>query len=199
MAAEDEDNEDCHTGWAFNNQEILIDICNTNHAFNQSKNTVLLTDVDVLCDNQSTSDIIKNKAFLNNIRECKWTLVLPTQSGIFCINKIADLPGVGTVWYYPEGAANILSWHRLVVNSGWSIQQDSDIYHQTGNTDDRLIRCVTSEGVKCEFRPTQEGLHVMDCKSYLRNGNNCIFCKTITDKGTNNGQKWEFAIKQKGT
>ena len=97
------------------------------------------------------------------------------------------MPGVGTVWYYPEGAANILSGHRLVVNSGWSVKQDSDRYHQTGNTDDLSIRCVTKEGVRCKFKPTVDGLHVMDCEKLLKKGKH-IFGQTITDNGTMHGE-----------
>ena len=46
-------------------------------------------------------------------------LVLRTQAGEYRIDQIAELPGVGTVWFYPKGVANILSQYRMVVNSGY--------------------------------------------------------------------------------
>ena len=193
LAAEESEDDQC-PGYTFNTREITIDLRNTNHAFNQAAfnkanggRSTTLTKYQLLNDNQSTSDIIVWEGFVINIRECTWTLVLRTQSGVCKINQIADMPGVGTVWYYPEGAANILSGHRLVVNSGWSVKQDSDRYHQTGNTDDLSIRCVTNEGVKCEFKPTADGLHVMDCESLLKTRGKNIFGSIITDNGTMNG------------
>ena len=98
----------------------------TNHAFNQAKETTALGSYDFLIDNQSTSNIVVKKEFMTNIRLCKWTLVLRTQAGVCRINQIADLPGVGTVWYYPDGVANILSQHKLVVDSNWKINYSTD-------------------------------------------------------------------------
>ena len=193
--SDSENDDDNHVSWAFNTTRIIsIDLRNTNHVFNQAAfnqagaaKITTLTRYQILNDNQSTSDIIVYKGFVINIRRSRWTLVLRTQSGICKIDHIADMPGVGTVWYYPEGAANILSGHRLVVNSGWSVKQDSDRYHQTGNTDDLSIRCVTKEGVQCEFKPTVDGLHVMDCEQLLKKGKH-IFGRTITDNGTMHGE-----------
>ena len=192
VASEEAEDDARHPGYAFNSMVISVDLRNTNHAFNQAafnqagSVSTVLTKYQILNDNQSTSDIIVYEGFVINIRECRWTLVLRTQSGECRINQIADMPGVGTVWYYPEGAANILSGHRLVVNSGWSVRQDSDKYHRTGNPDDLSIRCVTKEGVRCEFKPTADGLHVMDCESLLKKGKH-VFGRNITDNGTRNG------------
>lgn len=101
------DNEGyCHTTYAFYQNEIQVDItaC-VDHAYNQSH--LRLDRFDVLCDNQSTSHVIVEQLFVRNVRTCKWTLVLKTQAGVCRIDQIADLPGVGTVWFYPEGVANI--------------------------------------------------------------------------------------------
>ena len=168
VASEDNEDDARHPGYAFNSMVISVDLQNTNHAFNQASFnqagsvSTILTKYQILNDNQSTSDIIVYAGFVINIRKCCWTLVLRTQLGECRINQIADMPGAGTVWYYLDGAANILSGHRLVVNSGWSVKQDSDEYHQTGNPEDLSIRCVMKEGVRCEFKPTADGLHVMD-------------------------------------
>ena len=53
----------------------------------------------VLLDSQSTCDVVANKAFLTNIRQCRWTLRLQTQTGEFRITQIGDMKGVGTVWF----------------------------------------------------------------------------------------------------
>ena len=105
------------SAYGFTSQGVIeIDVRSTNHAFNQA--TSSLGRYDVLNDNQSTSNIIVEKDFVRNIRDCKWTLVLRTQAGECRINQIAYLPGVGTVWFYPKGVANILSQNKLVIDSG---------------------------------------------------------------------------------
>ena len=67
----------------------------------------------VLLDNQSTVHIFWNTMFLVNI--CKTTncLELLTNTGSTVINKIGDLPGVGTVWVHRKGIVNILSFHGV--------------------------------------------------------------------------------------
>ena len=40
---------------------------------------------------------------------------------------IADMNGVGVVWFYPEGVANVLSQYRMAVFSRWEIKYDTDI------------------------------------------------------------------------
>ena len=109
--------------------------------------------------------MIINEAMVINIRDCVMILVLRTQLGSCRITQIADLPGVGTVWYYPEGATNILSQYRMVVNSGWDVQYNSKIYQRSRDINDLAYKVETSEGIKFEFIPTKIGLHVLDCSS----------------------------------
>lgn len=98
---------------------IHVDLQKTNYVFNQS--TVRSNKFEVLCDNQSTSNVFVTKEFLLNIWPCIWTLCLCTQTGRCKINLIGDLPGVGMVWYYPGGVANILSFFKLAVDSNWDL------------------------------------------------------------------------------
>ena len=56
---------------------------------------------EVLLDSCSTCNIFVDKEFLRNIRKSSWTLILKTQAGECNLNMVGDLPGVGTVWYYP--------------------------------------------------------------------------------------------------
>ena len=67
----------------------------------------------ILLDSQSTVDMFKNKKLLRNIHDAKKALSLHYNSGIAMVNKIGDLPGYGTVWFYEDGIANILSLNNV--------------------------------------------------------------------------------------
>jgi len=67
----------------------------------------------ILLDSQSTVDVFKNKKLLKNIRDAIKALSLHCNSGIAMVNKIGDLPGYGTVWFYEDGIANILSLNNV--------------------------------------------------------------------------------------
>jgi hypothetical protein len=180
--------EEEHDGQAYMQDTMFIDLRGKNHVFNQTGTHKSLNLFDVLCDSQSTCDVIVNGIFVINIRPSKMTLVLRTQAGECRINMIADLPGVGTVWYYPNGVANILSQHRLVVNSGWDIEYSSKKYRETNNTMDLKYDCITSEGIELSFPPNKDGLHILDCTKYFGVGKQgYVFGKNVIDNKTNNG------------
>ena len=86
------------------------------------------------------------------------------------INQIGDLPGVDTVWYYLDGVANILSHHKLIIDNKWSIDHISHKFEISGNIRDLSIDYVKSIGIKVCFFPITEGLHIMDCLEYLKEG-----------------------------
>ena len=183
------DNEGyCHTTYAFYQNEIQVDVTGlVDHACNQSHTR--LDRFDILCDNQSTSHVIVERSFVRNIRTCKWTLVLKTQAGVCRIDQIADLPGVGTVWFYPDGVANILSMNKLIMGSGWDIDFSTRGYRRTNDVRDLAYKCETSEGVKVEFIPTQQGLHIMNCSDYFGlDKSGCVFGTEVTDNGTGFGE-----------
>jgi hypothetical protein len=115
--------EDEHDGQGYLQDTMIIDLRGKNHIYNQTGSSHKSMKLfDLLLHSQSTCDVIVNGIFVTNIRKSKMTLVLRTQAGECRIDMIADLPGVGTVWYYPSGVANILSQHRMVVNSGWDVE-----------------------------------------------------------------------------
>ena len=100
------------------------------------------------------------------------------------------MPGVGTVWFYPKGVANILSLNRMIKKSGWDIDFSSRGWRTTNNAHDLAYRCETAEGVKVEFLPTEQGLHVMNCSEYFGVGKSgYIFGKYITDNSTKGGKE----------
>ena len=65
----DEDDHDgwCHTAYGFNIERSVIelDLRGTNYIYNQVSSR--LDRHEVLCDNQSTSDVFVKKSFLRNI------------------------------------------------------------------------------------------------------------------------------------
>ena len=72
----------------------------------------------------------------------------------------------------------------MVVCSGWSIYYNTDAFDKSDRLEDLSYRCVTSEGIEVHFRPTKQGLHVLDCTDAIRsNSNPCVFGKEITDNG----------------
>jgi len=67
----------------------------------------------ILLDSQSTVDVFSNKKLITNIRESKRVLTLHCNAGKVSVTQKGDLRGYGTVWYYPESIANILSLYNV--------------------------------------------------------------------------------------
>jgi hypothetical protein len=129
---EDELNsEDCEKAYGFlhstsTDMEVkkqIEDLRGKNHIFNQKGNGRLNL-FHILFDNQSTVNVFCNGAFLCNIRTSKKKLHLYTNAGMVIIDKVGDLPGVGAVWYHPEGIANVLSNARVLEN-GFEVDYSS--------------------------------------------------------------------------
>lgn len=92
------------------------------------------------------------------------------------------------MWYYPDGMANILLHYKLIFDSKWSVNHSSYKFKKSGDVRDLSIDCVTSEGIKVRFFPTAEGLHIMDCSEYLKEGKpTYVFGKKITDNIVDGG------------
>jgi hypothetical protein len=79
-----------------------------------------------LLDSQSTVEVFKNKKLLKSICDAKKALSLHCNEGIATVNKIGDLPGYGTVWFYEDGIANILSLNN--VKKKYHVTYDSTDY-----------------------------------------------------------------------
>jgi len=63
----------------------------------------------ILLDSQSTVDMFSKKRLLTNIRDSKYALTMYCNAGKAIITQKGDLKGYRSVWYYPEGIANISS------------------------------------------------------------------------------------------
>ena len=82
----------------------------------------------ILLDNQSTVDVFTNRRLLKNIRRSKTNMFIHCTAGVAKTNLIGDLPGYGTVWYHPDGIANILSLSK--VKEKYRVTFDSDKNNQ---------------------------------------------------------------------
>ena len=82
----------------------------------------------ILLDNQSTVDVFTNRRLLKNIRRSNKNMFIHCTAGVAKTNLIGDLPGYGTVWYHPDGIANILSLSK--VKEKYRVTFDSDINNQ---------------------------------------------------------------------
>ncbi len=81
----------------------------------------------ILCDNESTIDIVKNESILSNVRKAKREIeVTGIGKNPIKINKEGDLLGYGTVYYHPGVAANILSFHNITKRNK-SVTYDNQI------------------------------------------------------------------------
>ena len=58
---------------------------------------------------QSTVDVFYNAQLLKNIRKVDTHMEIHCNACVTSTNMIGELPGCGTVWYHPNGVANILS------------------------------------------------------------------------------------------
>lgn len=112
----------------------------------------------ILLDNQSTVDVFHNADLLENIREVNSSMQIHCNAGITSTNLQGDLAGYGTVWYHPEGIANILSLSR-VKNKGYHITYDSN--NNNGFTIKR------PNGETRTFTQSNNGLFYMDVSNQI--------------------------------
>jgi len=93
----------------------------------------------ILLDSQSTVDVFCNPRLLNNIRDAKRQLILHCNAGTTIVTKKGDLKGYGTVWFHPQGIANILSLsnvskkYRVTYDSGNKDEQGLVVHKEDGS------------------------------------------------------------------
>jgi len=106
-------------------------------------------------DSQSTVDIFSNKKLLTNIWDSKRTLTLYCKAGKAIITQKGDLKGYGSVGYYPQGIANILSLRN--VENEHKVMYDSSM----------KTRFVVhkADGNNHVFMPSKKGLYFSGVKN----------------------------------
>jgi Zinc knuckle len=120
----------------------------------------------LLLDNASTVDVISNKSLLANIRESSGSMTIHCNAGSVVMTMIGDLPGYGTVWYHPDGIANILSLSR-------AISKGHVVYDSKKGNEFVLIK---AGGSKTVFKQSEQGLYYVDT---AKEGS--VFIYTVAD------------------
>jgi hypothetical protein len=114
----------------------------------------------VLCDTESTIDIVKNPDMITNLQRAKHPIELTgIKGGPTRINTEGDLLGYGTVYYHPDVAANILSFSNMTKRFK-SVRCNNQI------TDAFLVQ--RDDDTIMEFKPSPEGLYFYDFKESIK-------------------------------
>ena len=124
----------------------------------------------ILLDSQSTVDVFSNPRLLTNIRDAKKSLTLYCNAGKAIVTKKGDLKGYGTVWFYPEGIANILSLGN--VKKKHRVTYDSTL--------DEGFLVFKADGTARTFRPSKKGLFFSDVKNEVAHA----FINTVENNKT---------------
>ena len=106
----------------------------------------------ILLDNQSTVDVFTNRRLLKNIRRAKTNMLIHCTADVAKTNLIGDLPGYGTVWYHPNGIANMLSLSK--VKEKYRVTFDSDQNNQ--------FIVHRPDGTQRVFQQSSRGLYFLD-------------------------------------
>jgi hypothetical protein len=95
-------------------------------------------------------------------------------AGLASTDMIGELQGYGTVWYYPDGIANILSLSR-VKEQGYRVTYDS----QGGNH----FTVMKSDGSTCVFNESKHGLYFHDTEMAIEH--ETLMINTVADNRSN--------------
>lgn len=136
----------------------------------QNNGSAAVPDTWILLDNQSTVDVFHNPRLLRNIREGNSYMDIHCNAGVTSTKLVGDLPGYGTVWYHPNGIANILSLAR-VKERGYKVTYDSD----NGNS----FNVIKPDGTMRIFSQSDRGLYYMDTAA--ANDNGLALVNTVAD------------------
>ena len=131
----------------------------------------------VLLDNQSTIDVFVNRRLLKNIRRIKQYMYIHCTAGVTRTNLVGELPGYGTVWFHPDGIANILSLAR--VKTKYRITFDSD------ESNEFIVH--KPDGTTRNFKESSRGLYYHDTSITVteeaRTGS--VLVTTVADNASN--------------
>ena len=132
----------------------------------------------ILLDNQSTVDVFTSQHLLKNIRRSKKDMFIHCTAGVAKTNLIGDLPGYGTVWYHPNGIANILSLSK--VKEKYRVTFDSEINNQ--------FIVHHTDGTQQIFQQSSRGLYFLDTSltpQPVTVTNGTVLVTTVADNASN--------------
>jgi Reverse transcriptase (RNA-dependent DNA polymerase)/Zinc knuckle len=113
----------------------------------------------IILDNGSTVDIFCNKDLLSNIRDSGREMKIRCNAGTTTTRLVGDLSGYGTVWYNPQGVANILSMSKV-----------ADKYRVTYDSKDSPSFSIHKEdGSIRTFQRDVSGLYYIDALESVKN------------------------------
>ena len=128
----------------------------------------------ILLDNQSTVDVFTNRRLLKNLRRSNKNMFIHCTAGVAKTNLIGDLPGYGTVWYHPNGIANILSLSK--VKEKYRVTFDSDINNK--------FVVHRPDGTRRIFQQSPRGLYFLDTSltpQPTSGGHGTVLVTTVAD------------------
>ena len=105
---QDDSESDVTTSWMFSQIHVVHDQTHL-----ETRHGGCLPLEWVLLDSQSTIDVFLNRRLLKNIRRIGQYMYIHCTAGVTRTNLVGELPGYGTVWFHPDGIANILSLARV--------------------------------------------------------------------------------------
>jgi len=112
----------------------------------------------ILHESQSTIDVFFNGKMLTNIHDAMQDLTLHCNAGTTSISKKGDLKGYGTVWYHPDGIANILSLNN--------VKKKYKVIYDSGLDDGFVVH--KGNGSQHVFKPSKKGLYCTDVTNDVR-------------------------------
>jgi len=142
---ETESEDDDYGGFVFTQKDVL---CSMQDRADISSSWILL-------DSQSTVDVFSNPKLLSNIHDTRPSLTLYCNAGKATINKKGDLKGYGTVWYHPDGIANILSLHN--------VQKKYKVTYDSAQGNGFMVHKANDNNRV--FMPSSKGLFYSDVKN----------------------------------
>ena len=144
---QDDSDNDITTSWIFNQTHVVHD-----HTHLETRHGGRLPMEWVLLDTQSTIDVFVNRRLLRNIRRINQYMYIHCTAVVTRTNLVGELPGYGTVWFHPDGIANILSLSR--VKTKYRITFDSD------ENNEFIVH--KPDGSTHNFRESSHGLYYHD-------------------------------------
>eukprot|EP00957_Ditylum_brightwellii_P190731 14520309-Ditylum_brightwellii.AAC.1 len=130
---------------------------NTDHILQQAGG--IINQNWVLLDSQSIVNVFCNATLLTNVRKAGRSLEIYSNGGSSATDLIGDLAGFKTVWYQPDGIANILSLA--------SVQKEHHVTYDSQHGNNFLVE--RKNGTVRKSKQSERGLYylIMDDNDYV--------------------------------